>query len=140
MPGTRRRGGDAAGLREHLDEDDGGNDRLSGEVALKVEIVGRGRPPSDRAHAGVDRGDRVQQPHRRLMRESIEPIHRGATIYFSAREGDHRSVRQRVSRRSRAAAPSSAGDRDHPDRGAARRRQAAAIRRVWRRSASRPAI
>lgn len=58
--GDTRGCGDAADLGEHLDQNDGGNYRLSWEVALEVEVMRRCDSVSDRADAGIDRGDGIE--------------------------------------------------------------------------------
>lgn len=73
--------GDAASLGQHLDQDDAGHDRLTGEVTLKVEVVWSGEPPGERAFARNDFRNGFQQSHGRLVRESIEPGHRGVVQY-----------------------------------------------------------
>ena len=74
-PGVDRRRGDAAGLREHLDEDDPGNDWFTGKVTLEIEIVWRRHPSACRALARRHIHDRFEQAHRGAMWQSVNPTH-----------------------------------------------------------------
>ena len=67
---------DAADLRHHLDEDDGGNNRLAREVPLEKEVAGGGRAPRRRALAVHDLDHLLEQTHRRPVRQGIDQGHR----------------------------------------------------------------
>jgi len=91
---TRRAGGqpnrpcgEPARLRHHLDEDDGGNDCVFRKVSLKIKVGGLRQAPTDRRFSRRDGDNFFEEPHRRLVRQQIEPFHAqqytGAPIRYS---------------------------------------------------------
>ena len=73
---VRRSRGQAAGLREQLHENHGGHDRLAGEVALKIEVVGIRYTARGGTRAVLNVNDLLDQPHGRLMRQAVNQRHR----------------------------------------------------------------
>ena len=81
---TASRGGRGkpAHLREHLHENDRRDDRLPGKVTIEVKI-GRDRVAAPgRALARDELRDPLDKPHRWLVREKLERIHHGVSVYF----------------------------------------------------------
>jgi hypothetical protein len=88
-PGIRPWGAAAAtaGLREQFDQDDRRHNRLTRKVSLKIKIVGARQATAGRALAVPHVDDVFEQPHRRLMRQALDPGHRGVVYVLRSRSG-----------------------------------------------------
>ena len=83
----RRGDGNATRLSDQLDQDDGRHHRVIGKVSLKIKVV-RARDAAARGALTVNHlDDLLQEPHRRPMRQAVNPgrrIHRGLLYTFLA--------------------------------------------------------
>jgi hypothetical protein len=62
-------------LRDELHKNHGRHDRISGEVSLEIEVIRPRDAPTHRTFAGSDLDNFLEQSHRRLVRQGIDPLH-----------------------------------------------------------------
>lgn len=68
---------ESAGLREQLDEDDRRHHRLPRKMSLEEEVVRARDAARCGPFAGDDLDDFLDEPHRRLVRQRFDGVHRG---------------------------------------------------------------